>query len=42
MRVPFITHDHAVLAKRALEVDREQNAEFVERSLVVEGDELVM
>lgn len=42
MRVPFVNEEHARLAKRALEVDREQNAEFVDRRLDVEGDELVM
>jgi hypothetical protein len=42
MRVPFPDQGHAKTAKRALEVDREQNAEFVERSIEVEGDELVM
>jgi hypothetical protein len=42
MRVPFANEAHADTAKRALEVDREQNADFVERKLVVKGDELVM
>ena len=40
MRVPFISSDHAQIAKRAVEVDREQNSEFVERELIVEGDVL--
>jgi len=42
MRVPFANQEHATIAKRALEVDREQNAEFVERTITVEGDELIM
>lgn len=40
--MPFAIPEHATMAKRALEVDREQNAEFVERTLEVEGDELIM
>jgi hypothetical protein len=42
MRVPFASEEHATTAKRALEVDREQNAEFVERTIEVQGDELIM
>ena len=31
-----------MIAKRALQVDREQNATFVERSISVDGTELIM
>jgi len=42
MRIPFYTPAHALIAKRALEVDREQNGTFVERDLAVEGAELIV
>lgn len=42
MWIPFANTEHAKLAKRALEVDREQNAEFVERTVEVEGEDLLM
>lgn len=42
MRIPFLTHEHAAIAKRSLEVDREQNSAFVRRTISVEADELVV
>lgn len=42
IRVPFLTPEHATIARRALDVDREQNASFVEREITVEGAELIM
>ncbi|GFZ47781.1 hypothetical protein JCM24511_05528 [Saitozyma sp. JCM 24511] len=42
MRIPFLTHEHAAIAKRSLEVDREQNSAFVRRTIAVEADELVV
>ncbi|KAL1411498.1 hypothetical protein Q8F55_002459 [Vanrija albida] len=42
LRIPFHTAQHAAHAKRALDVDREVNAGFVERTTKVEGDELVV
>lgn len=42
IRVPFLTPEHASVAKRVLGVDREQNAEFVKRELVTDDNVLVM
>jgi hypothetical protein len=42
LRIPFLTHEHAAIAKRSLEVDREQNSSFVRRTISVEADELVV
>lgn len=42
LRVPFLSAEHASIAKRALEVDREQNADFVERTIETEGTELIV
>ncbi len=42
MKVPFQSREYAIVAKRALEVDREQNRQFVDRSIGVEGENLVV
>lgn len=42
LRVPFLSAEHASIAKRALEVDREQNADFVERTIETEGTDLIV
>ncbi|WWD21526.1 hypothetical protein CI109_106012 [Kwoniella shandongensis] len=42
LRVPFHSPEHARVAQRALEVDREQNGTFVSREIEVEGDVLVV
>ncbi|ODO07970.1 hypothetical protein L198_00449 [Cryptococcus wingfieldii CBS 7118] len=42
LRIPFRTPEHAVIARRALDVDKEQNAGMVHREMSVEGDILVV
>ncbi|WVQ83270.1 hypothetical protein IAT38_005409 [Cryptococcus sp. DSM 104549] len=42
LRIPFRTQDHAVIAHRALDVDREQNGSLVHREMKVEGDTLII
>lgn len=42
LRIPFLNAEHAVVAKRALDVDREVNAGLVERTTEVEGEVLVV
>jgi len=42
LRIPFHTAHHAHVAKRSLDVDREQNATFVTRSTDVDGADLVI
>lgn len=42
LRIPFKSHTLATVAKRALDVDREQNSQFVERKLTVEDSYLNM
>ena len=42
MRIPFYTSEHAVAAKRALEVDKEQNAQFVHRTIEAQDSDLVV
>jgi hypothetical protein len=41
LRIPFKTAEQANIARRVILVDRELNAHLVERSLTVEGNELV-
>ncbi|CAK9782478.1 Pcc1-domain-containing protein [Cutaneotrichosporon oleaginosum] len=42
LRIPFLTAEHAAMAKRALDVDREVNMDLVERVTSLEGEELVV
>ncbi|WVR04674.1 hypothetical protein IAU60_001685 [Kwoniella sp. DSM 27419] len=42
VRIPFHIPEHAEIARRALDVDREQNGTFVHREMEVEGYELVV
>lgn len=42
LRIPFMNAQHAAIAKRSLDVDREPNLELVERRTAVEGDVLVV
>ncbi|AFR97550.1 hypothetical protein J008_05498 [Cryptococcus neoformans] len=42
LKIPFHTSEHAVIARRALDVDREQNGSLVRREMNVEGDILVV
>lgn len=42
LRIPFYNEEHARIAKRSLDVDREPNFELVERRTVVEGSVLVV
>ncbi|BEI86589.1 hypothetical protein CcaverHIS002_0608760 [Cutaneotrichosporon cavernicola] len=42
LRIPFLNGEHAAIAKRALDVDREVNMELVERETAVEGSVLVV
>ncbi|WRT64725.1 uncharacterized protein IL334_001659 [Kwoniella shivajii] len=39
--IPFHTSEHAEIARKALEVDKEQNGVFVYRELSVEGEVLI-
>ncbi|GHJ87054.1 hypothetical protein NliqN6_3456 [Naganishia liquefaciens] len=41
LRIPFKSAAHADIARRVILVDRELNAHLVERSIVVEGSNLV-
>ncbi|KAF8339566.1 uncharacterized protein EI90DRAFT_2907177, partial [Cantharellus anzutake] len=41
IRVPFLTADHALIAKRAIEVDPERQPHLAKRTLTVEGNVLV-
>lgn len=42
LRIPFMNAQHAAIAKRSLDVDREPNLELVERRTAVDGDVLVV
>ncbi|KAI0077927.1 Pcc1-domain-containing protein [Panus rudis PR-1116 ss-1] len=41
IRVPFASEQHALIAKQAIEVDKELQPDVVHRSIEVEKDELV-
>ncbi|EIW71225.1 hypothetical protein TREMEDRAFT_67629 [Tremella mesenterica DSM 1558] len=42
LKIPFYTSQHAQIAKKVLQVDKEQNAQLVERQLEVEENILVV
>lgn len=42
LKIPFHTSEHALIARRALDVDREQNGSLVRREMNVEGDVLIV
>lgn len=42
LRIPFFNAEHALIAKRSLDVDREVNMELVERETTLEGAVLVV
>ncbi|RXK36303.1 hypothetical protein M231_06439 [Tremella mesenterica] len=42
LKIPFYTSQHAQIAKKVLQVDKEQNAQLVERQLEVEGNILIV
>ena len=42
LRIPFHTPSHALVAQRALSVDKEQNAQLVKRQIEVDGSDLVV
>jgi len=42
VRIPFSSSDHATIAKRAIEVDRELQPQAVKRTIVVQGDDLIV
>lgn len=42
LRIPFLNAEHAAVAKRALDVDREVNAGLVERVTELQGEVLVV
>jgi len=39
--VPFLNEEHALIALKAIEVDKERQPDVVKRSLTVEGADLV-
>jgi len=41
VRIPFISSQHATIAKQVIEVDAELQRDAVKRTLTVEGDELI-
>ncbi|KAH7913584.1 transcription factor Pcc1-domain-containing protein [Hygrophoropsis aurantiaca] len=41
VRIPFLTHKHATIAKQVIEVDAELQRHAVKRSLIVENEDLV-
>ncbi|KDQ14340.1 hypothetical protein BOTBODRAFT_110317 [Botryobasidium botryosum FD-172 SS1] len=41
IRIPFLTAEHATIAKRVIDVDRELQPHVVKRTLEVEGETLV-
>jgi len=41
VRVPFFSHEHALIAKKAIEVDKERQPKVVKRTLEVDGETLV-
>jgi len=41
IRVPFFSHEHALISKQAIEVDKERQPKVVKRALEVDGDILV-
>lgn len=42
VRIPFLSSDHAKIAKDVIGVDRELQAHAVKREMIVEDDELVV
>ncbi|ORX33930.1 transcription factor Pcc1-domain-containing protein [Kockovaella imperatae] len=42
MRIPFLNHQHATIAKRALEVDKEQHPGLIHRTIEVENEAVVV
>jgi len=42
IKIPFAKEEHAVIARRAIQVDRELNAHLVERKMEVEGSILIV
>jgi len=41
-RIPFTSQEHAIIAKRVMDVDKELQADSVKRMLQVEDNELVV
>lgn len=41
LRIPFASHEHAIIAKESIDVDAELQPQAVKRTLKVEGDMLV-